>query len=176
MVDRRSRGFSGWRGGRPSVRQGFCGVWLGDGTEDGVSPVDDAGGCGLGVVMAVPSLLVLPGEFRRRRGGHRLPWCRPATLPGRPVTALPAVRAGRGTGMYPETQRPTDCLRTPPVAKDHDRDQGRELPPEVHSREAQCHGQTECKGHGNRQCDHRIMPGRRSAISPLAPLMDTHPP
>jgi hypothetical protein len=45
------RGVSGWRGGRPSVRHGFCGDWCG-GAVDGVSPVDGTGGCGVGVLIA----------------------------------------------------------------------------------------------------------------------------
>jgi len=38
------------------VRHGFCGDWLGVG-EDGVSPLEGAGGCELGVLIAVAAPL-----------------------------------------------------------------------------------------------------------------------
>src|SRR5213593_4269458 len=67
-----------------------------------------------------------------------------------------------------------DRAHLDPVAEDHDRDEGGELPPEIHSGEAEGHREAEHVGDADRKGDERHHPG--TTVGELADgALDEHP-
>ena len=84
-----------------------------------------------------------------------------------PLADDPHRRVGEKLGQFLQCAlRLGNRSHLDPVAEDHDRDERRQLPPQVHAREAECDRQAEDEGDGDRQRDERHHAG--PAVGELA--------